>query len=130
MNRVRELTDSDIDALPEEEQDRCLTAKRILDDDAGRFAPLCRIPAITEFTWMENFTHFVDDDAVREKLQKIVSVSSMMEEFKAELRKHPTYRMLWLVQLNSNKLLEAENILAEHGIEEGEKFVFSREGKD
>lgn len=123
------VTGEPIAALPEEEQDKCFTAKRLLNDDTNRFAPLYRIPAITEFTWMENFAHFVDDDAIREKLQKILSVSSMIEGFNVEIRKHPPYWDLWLAHLNSNKVLEAENILAEHGIEEGEKFVFLREGK-
>lgn len=110
--------------LTEELQNQLSTAKEILHDESGRFVPLSGIEPLTELIWMENFSHFVTRDRLREQLQKILDVSEKIAAFNEALSQYPEERNLWSMQRSSQTTTEAANVLAEIGIEDGEEFVF------
>ena len=75
---------------------------------------------------MADFAEFVSNDLLYEQLKRLFDVSDKMKRFNELVRQYPEEFEFWCVRLNAEKCAEAESILAEYGIVEGEKFAFRR----
>jgi Uncharacterised protein family (UPF0158) len=124
LNTVLEKGNPEIGNLSEEECKRAFLARRIFEDEEGRYVDLPAIDAITEYSWMADFAEFVGNPELYSELKELFDVSEKVNRFYELLKEHPEEFELWCHQMHSRKCVEAKELLAECGIVEGERFCF------
>lgn len=85
------------------------------------------IDSLTEFHWMTEFAEMVSTPELYSELQQLLDLSGTIKKFYSLLAKHPEEQLMWFHQFNQKKRAEAESLLNEIGICEGERYFFHRE---